>query len=110
MDLANLQSLFLSVVSNSTLHLLCQRTAQRADKNPDGTTGIPNGKWLQEYAMHIAKAIGSALVLALLCWAAAAARADKWPNWRGPTADGVASGSGYATTTDRDVPSYFQSL
>ncbi len=74
MDLANLQSLFLSVVSNSTLHLLCQRTAQRADKNPDSTTGIPNGKWLQEYAMQIAKAIGSALVLALLCWAAAAQR------------------------------------
>ena len=98
MDLANLQSLFLSVLSNSTLHLLCQRTAQRADRNPDGKTGIPNGKWLQEYAMQTAKAIGSALVLALLCWAAAAARVDKWPNWRGPTADGVASGSGYATT------------
>ena len=45
-------------------------------------------------------------LLSAVCLAAAAAgaRADNWPNWRGPDDNGVAGGTGYATSwspTDR---------
>ena len=37
-------------------------------------------------------------VLVAACWPApGTVRADDWPNWRGPTVDGVAAGSGYPT-------------
>ncbi len=35
---------------------------------------------------------------AVLCGLTAAAWADSWPNWRGPSSNGVASGKGYPTT------------
>lgn len=40
----------------------------------------------------------NALAVLSLLLAAATARAENWPNWRGPTLDGVAPGAGFATT------------
>jgi len=44
----------------------------------------------------------AALVLTMAC--GGAARADNWPNWRGPGFDGVAAGKGYVTGWQRGEP------